>query len=67
KQQTHPAPPKPNIQDRSGATFQTYPIPRPEANPSFRTHIEEKTAPTDCQRPKEQPESGFDLGVLATR
>jgi hypothetical protein len=33
----------------------------------FRIHIEEKTAPTDFQRPEEQPDSGFDLGVLATR
>ncbi|MGN8131125.1 hypothetical protein, partial [Paenarthrobacter sp. 22069] len=29
-----------NVQDRSGATFQTYPIPTPEANPSSRTHTE---------------------------
>jgi hypothetical protein len=33
----------------------------------FRIRIEEKTAPTDFQRPEEQPDSGFDLGVLATR
>ncbi|WP_364403729.1 hypothetical protein, partial [Pseudarthrobacter sp. LMD1-1-1.1] len=34
-----------NVQDRSGATFQTYPIPASEANPSFRIPIELKTAP----------------------
>ncbi|MGN7201525.1 hypothetical protein, partial [Arthrobacter sp. SAFR-044] len=50
------------VQDRSGATFQTYPILHREANPSFRIRIELKTAPTDFQRPKEQPDFGFDWG-----
>ncbi|MFP3463351.1 hypothetical protein R5O87_21155, partial [Arthrobacter globiformis] len=36
KQQTHPAPPKPNIQDRSGATFQTYLTRRSFANQRYR-------------------------------
>ncbi|WP_306971135.1 hypothetical protein, partial [Arthrobacter oryzae] len=29
-----------NVQDRSGATFQTYPIPASDANPSFRILID---------------------------
>ncbi|MEE9097319.1 hypothetical protein, partial [Pseudarthrobacter phenanthrenivorans] len=52
------------VQDRSGATFQSYPIPHPNANPSTRISISKKTAPTQFQRPKEQPENGFDLGVF---
>jgi len=55
------------VQDRSGATFQTYPIPHPNTNPFSRTRIEKKTAPPDFQRPEEQPDSGFDLGFLAAR
>ncbi|MFC9771336.1 MULTISPECIES: hypothetical protein [unclassified Pseudarthrobacter] len=50
------------VQDRSGATFQTYPITRYEANPSFRICIELKTVPTHFQRLEEQPDFGFDLG-----
>ncbi|WP_139187376.1 hypothetical protein [Pseudarthrobacter chlorophenolicus] len=56
-----------SVQDRSGATFQSYPIPSFEANPSFRIQIELKTAPTEFQRPEEQPDFGFDLGFLAAR
>ncbi|MDQ0823668.1 hypothetical protein QFZ69_004547, partial [Arthrobacter sp. V1I7] len=32
--------------DRSGATFQTYPVPAPDANPASRTHTSNQTNPT---------------------
>ena len=35
-----------NVQDRSGATFQTYPIPQPNANPSLRILISRRSSPT---------------------
>ncbi|HSU48548.1 MAG TPA: hypothetical protein VLJ40_16740, partial [Arthrobacter sp.] len=56
-----------NVQDRSGATFQTYPINHPDANPSFRISIGGKNVPTDFRRPDERPDIGLDFGVLATR
>ncbi|MHC6228855.1 hypothetical protein ACX5I6_03645 [Arthrobacter sp. MMS24-T111] len=58
---------KQTVADRSGATFQTYPIPHPNTNPTSRIRIEMKTAPTDFQRPEGQPDFGFDLGFLAAR
>ncbi|MDJ0460054.1 hypothetical protein PUN71_022855, partial [Arthrobacter sp. NQ7] len=35
-----------NVQDRSGATFQTYPIPHPEANPSSQDFHRTEDRPT---------------------
>jgi hypothetical protein len=55
------------VQDRSGATFQTYRINHPDANPSFRISISMKTAPTNFRRPKEQPDFGLYFGGFATR
>ena len=34
------------VQDRSGATFQTYPVPAPDANPVPGTHTNNQTSPT---------------------
>jgi hypothetical protein len=41
-----------NVQDRSGATFQTYPAPRPKANQRFRDPPAIKTIPTLAQHAK---------------
>jgi hypothetical protein len=38
-----------HVQDRSGATFQTYPIPATNANPVPRTHTSNQTSPTRNQ------------------
>jgi hypothetical protein len=56
-----------NVQDRSGATFQTYPVSLPDANPCFRTHTSKQTSPTKFERPKESPDFGLDFGDLAAR
>ncbi|WP_426938971.1 hypothetical protein ACQCSV_00020 [Pseudarthrobacter sp. S3] len=53
--------------DRSGATFQSYPVSRPDANPYSRTHTSRKHIPTKQRRPKEQPTFGLELGGLAAR
>ncbi|MGY4544216.1 hypothetical protein ACVWY0_004160, partial [Arthrobacter sp. UYNi723] len=53
--------------DRSGATFQTYPVSRPDANPYSRTRTSRKHIPTKPRRSKEQPTFGLELGGLAAR
>jgi hypothetical protein len=54
---------KHSAMDRSGATFQPYPVPRPDANPSSRTHTSRKHNPTKQRRSKEQPYMVSKLGV----
>ncbi|WP_218625937.1 hypothetical protein, partial [Arthrobacter ipis] len=56
-----------NVQDRSGATFQTYPVSLPDANPCFRILAGRKTSPTTPKRPKKSPDHGLDFGDLAAR
>src|SRR6476469_5774283 len=56
-----------NVQDRSGATFQTYPVSPPNANPQSRLLISSKTSPTTLKRPKESLGFGLDCGGLAAR
>ncbi|MDT0197322.1 hypothetical protein Q9R30_18405, partial [Arthrobacter sp. AB6] len=53
--------------DRSGATFQTYPALRSDANPCFRILIGGKSSPPLQERSKALPEFGLDFGVLAAR
>ncbi|WP_310166790.1 hypothetical protein, partial [Arthrobacter sp. BE255] len=53
--------------DRSGATSQTYPASRPDANPYFRIFIGRKRVPTELRRSHELPEFGLEFGGLAAR
>ncbi|WP_285314477.1 hypothetical protein, partial [Pseudarthrobacter sp. fls2-241-R2A-168] len=55
------------VMDRSGATFQTYPIPHPNANPCFRIFIGGKIIPTSSAVLKGPARFGLRLGVLAAR
>ncbi|WP_307312546.1 hypothetical protein, partial [Pseudarthrobacter enclensis] len=53
-----------NVQDRSGATFQTYPIPPGFANHVFRSHTVKNQPPPTTARHKSEPFSRpFKKGV----
>ncbi|MFJ6108579.1 hypothetical protein ACIQCW_12885, partial [Pseudarthrobacter sp. NPDC092401] len=56
-----------NVQDRSGATFQTYPIPRPNANPSSRTHQDKKPPRQLSSALKSNQKLALKFGGFATR
>ncbi|MEJ1195563.1 hypothetical protein, partial [Pseudarthrobacter sp. CCNWLW207] len=53
--------------DRSGATFQTYPVSSPDANPYFRIYIGRNPFPTSLRHSNELPEFGLEFGGLAAR
>jgi hypothetical protein len=48
-----------NVQDRSGATFQTYPTRRSDANPYFRISIGGKSVPASSEAPESPTRIGF--------